>query len=95
MHSEELEINNGGGQSFGYTLYRQRLRVTKKNPIMKLKGKIRDIVIVFVDGIRQTEVLNDHTQLSGFGFWNSRYAEHLNILYTLTYKESLMYEGDS
>lgn len=72
IHSEDLDVNNGNGQSFGYTLYRHRIMVNKKNPIMKLQGRIRDIIIVFVDGIRQTEVLNDPTQLHNFGFWGSK-----------------------
>lgn len=75
IHSEDLNINHGNGQSFGYTLYRHRIIVKKKNPVMKLTERIRDIVIVFVDGVRQTEVLNDQTQLQNFGFWDSKEPE--------------------
>lgn len=89
IYSEDLDVNNGNGQSFGYTLYRHRILVNKKNPIMKLQGRIRDILIVFVDGIRQTEVLNDHTQLQNFGFWDSREEDielHADVgLHTVEY----------
>ncbi|VEN61727.1 unnamed protein product [Callosobruchus maculatus] len=63
---ENLPINNGSGQSYGYIVYRKKnVEVTAKS-ILKISGYIHDTVQVYVNG----KLLNKNVvDTSGFGFW--------------------------
>ena len=70
---ENLEINNGNGQSYGYVIYRHLGADIKDNTKLQLKnGAIFDMGIVLLDGVRKTEKLTSEKQLQGFGFWEKK-----------------------
>lgn len=70
---EDLAVNNGTGQSFGYTLYRQPdwHIPTDQDAIMRIEGRVADIAIVMVNQERQTVPLSDVQDLNEFGFWKT------------------------
>ncbi|KAI5699989.1 hypothetical protein M8J75_012398 [Diaphorina citri] len=76
---EDLAVNNGTGQSFGYTLYRQPdwHIPTDQDAIMRIEGRVADIAIVMVNQERQTVPLSDVQDLNEFGFWKTENAELL------------------
>ncbi|XP_064611298.1 beta-galactosidase-1-like protein 2 [Liolophura sinensis] len=51
---EMLDINNGGGQNFGYIVYRKELT---KGGTLTIEGYVRDRAQIFVDG-KETAVLD-------------------------------------
>ncbi|VEN53201.1 unnamed protein product, partial [Callosobruchus maculatus] len=63
---ENLPINNGSGQSYGYIVYRKKnVKLTAKS-ILKISGYIHDTIQVYVNG----KLLNKNVvDTSGFGFW--------------------------
>lgn len=68
------QINGRGtGQSYGFIRYVQTIKVNKHEPSIEIKGPIRDILILLLDGVRQTSVFHDPIQVNDFGFWGSRY----------------------
>lgn len=76
---EDLEVNNGSGQSFGYTLYRQPdwHIPMDEDAIMQIQGRVADIAIVLINQQRQTVALNQEQDLTEFGFWKTENAELL------------------
>uniref|UniRef100_A0A8D8SS88 Beta-galactosidase-1-like protein 2 n=4 Tax=Cacopsylla melanoneura TaxID=428564 RepID=A0A8D8SS88_9HEMI len=76
---EDLEVNNGSGQSFGYTLYRQPdwHIPMDQDAVMRIQGRASDIAIVMINQERQTIPLNDEQDLIQFGFWKTENAELL------------------
>lgn len=71
---EDLEVNNGSGQSFGYTLYRQpdwHISTMDEDAIMRIQGRVADIAIVMINQQRQTVALNEVQDLTEFGFWKT------------------------
>uniref|UniRef100_A0A1B6DW49 Beta-galactosidase n=1 Tax=Clastoptera arizonana TaxID=38151 RepID=A0A1B6DW49_9HEMI len=76
IHMEDLPrpSGKGRGQNYGFVHYTQTINVNKENPSLQITGPIRDIVVVLLDGIRQTEILIDPNDAQGnvFGFWGAR-----------------------
>ncbi|PSN41039.1 hypothetical protein C0J52_17739, partial [Blattella germanica] len=70
---ENLSINNGNGQSYGYVVYRYTapVELTDSSNLQIKNGVVRDMAIVLLDGDRQTETLTTQDQISGFGYWET------------------------
>ena len=50
---EDLPINNGSGQSFGFTVYRKTVEI-EANSQLKIRGHIRDFAQILINGQLQT-----------------------------------------
>ena len=72
---EQLNINNGNGQSYGYIVYRKQL-ILKSGMKLTIRGHPRDIVQVMVDGVQVTPGIYNLLDLGqNFGSWAVRDAE--------------------
>ncbi|XP_060528276.1 beta-galactosidase-1-like protein 2 [Cylas formicarius] len=76
---EDMDINNGSGQSYGYTIYRKRNLNLKAGSVLKIVGRVCDSVIVLVNGIRVSPILETVADLNQFGTWTT-----VNSTITLT-----------
>ena len=75
---EDLPINNGSGQSFGFTVYRKTVEI-EANSQLKIRGHIRDFAQILINGQLQTPPTLSKSDLQNFGSWVSRDATfHLN-----------------
>uniref|UniRef100_A0A1B6LER0 Beta-galactosidase n=2 Tax=Graphocephala atropunctata TaxID=36148 RepID=A0A1B6LER0_9HEMI len=66
---EDLPEVEYGRQSYGYVRYSLDIRVAQRKSRLRLLGRIRDVVIVMVDGWRVGPRLPTDTRQ--FGFWDS------------------------
>ncbi|XP_044744677.1 beta-galactosidase-1-like protein 2 [Coccinella septempunctata] len=69
LSMENLPINNGSGQSFGYTLYRKENIDLPPNSVLTIEGRVCDSVVVLVNGVLMSKPLLYTEDLNGFGFW--------------------------
>ncbi|XP_060528721.1 beta-galactosidase-1-like protein 3 [Cylas formicarius] len=67
---ENMDINNGNGQSYGYVVYRKTLDLDA-NSLLKIVGRVCDTVIVLVNGKRVSPVLAKAADLNNFGTWRT------------------------
>ena len=72
---EQLNVNNGNGQSYGYIVYRKTL-VLKPGMKLKIRGHPRDLVQVMVNGVQVNDPIYNLLDLGkNFGSWGVRDAE--------------------
>nr|CAI5868158.1 unnamed protein product [Callosobruchus analis] len=63
---ENLPINNGSGQSYGYIIYRKKNVIVHAKSILKISGYVHDTIQVYVNG----KLLNKNVvDTNDFGFW--------------------------
>jgi len=67
---EQLPINNDSGQAFGWISYRKRLSLQQKS-IIKIQGRVRDFMLLLVNGILINEPILSITDLGNFGSWTT------------------------
>ncbi|XP_060528483.1 beta-galactosidase-1-like protein 3 [Cylas formicarius] len=67
---EQMNINNGNGQSYGYVIYRKTLDL-KADSWIKIDGRVGDTVIVLIDGKRVSPPLEKSADLNNFGTWKT------------------------
>ncbi|XP_067000627.2 beta-galactosidase-1-like protein 2 isoform X2 [Anabrus simplex] len=77
MPMELLPINNGAGQSFGFILYRKNAVTVTEASTLQVKGYIKDVAVVLLDGVRKSEVLTKKDQFKEFGYWEKKDASML------------------
>ncbi|CAL4143066.1 unnamed protein product, partial [Meganyctiphanes norvegica] len=65
---EDLPINNGAGQSYGYTLYRTYITIDSEAKLT-IQGHVRDLALVMLDGKVISTKINSPEDLDGFGAW--------------------------
>ena len=66
---EDLPINEGNGQSYGFILYRHEAVLSRGRHSIKTSGHVRDMAVLVVDGERVTDRFHSLTQLVDFGYW--------------------------
>lgn len=66
---EELNINNGNGQSFGYIVYKKTNLDIPANAVLKISDYVRDTVLVLINGKLVSPSPSKLDDLNGFGFW--------------------------
>ena len=73
---EELSINNGNGQSYGYILYRAKLTGAKlhQGSLLTIKGHPRDLLQIIVNGVMLNEPILKLTELTEVGSWAVKYG---------------------
>ncbi|KAK7873186.1 hypothetical protein R5R35_006400 [Gryllus longicercus] len=73
---ELLPANGGAGQSYGFLLYR---RAAGGEPVpdgatLTVRGRVRDLAVVLLDGQRVSAPLTSLQDLRGFGYWEKENA---------------------
>jgi len=72
---EQLNINNGNGQSYGYIVYRKEVQIMPGN-VLQIRGKPRDLAQVLINGIQVNPAIVTSDDLGrNFGSWSLRDAE--------------------
>lgn len=78
MAMEDLDINDGNGQSYGYTLYRTRINVPKEGATITIRGHVRDLALLLVDLKLVSTCIYEPRDLDSFGSWVKRYQESIS-----------------
>lgn len=84
MPMELLPINNGAGQSYGYIIYRKVNLYIPANSLLRIMGYVSDTVVVLINGVLKSKVLESMKDLNHFGYYrlNNSYliidSEYLN-----------------
>ncbi|XP_030746583.1 beta-galactosidase-1-like protein 3 [Sitophilus oryzae] len=68
---ENMNINGGSGQSYGYVVYRKTGLTLSANSVLKIEGRVCDTVIVLVNGVRVSPILETSSDLNNFGTWRT------------------------
>ncbi|KAG7155525.1 Beta-galactosidase-1-like protein 2-like [Homarus americanus] len=66
---EDLPYNEGNGQSFGYIVYRTTVIVPEGGATLTLKGHVRDLGLLLLDGHLISRCPRTPADLNGFGVW--------------------------
>ncbi|XP_042862752.1 beta-galactosidase-1-like protein 2 [Penaeus japonicus] len=75
INMELLPINNSSGQSHGYLMYTAHVSLDGPNCTLKIRGHVRDMAQVLLDGRLLTKPYQNAEDVDGFGFWNGRDQE--------------------
>ncbi|XP_063613408.1 beta-galactosidase-1-like protein 2 [Penaeus indicus] len=67
---ELLPVNNGSGQAHGYIMYTTHVTVAAPNSTLKIRGHVRDMAQVLLNGQVITEPYHNQLDVNKFGFWN-------------------------
>ncbi|XP_071520431.1 beta-galactosidase-1-like protein 2 [Panulirus ornatus] len=78
LSMELLPINNQSGQAHGYILYTTNAFLAATDSTLKIRGHVRDMAQVMVDGQVVTKPYSNPQDVNGFGYWNGRDKE-LNL----------------
>ncbi|XP_043214981.1 beta-galactosidase-1-like protein 2 isoform X2 [Amphibalanus amphitrite] len=73
LSMEQLDVNGGSGQSYGLVWYRATISTATDSQIT-IRGHVRDMALVLVDGQLLTEKLQGSVTLNSFGYWVTRDA---------------------
>lgn len=71
LSMEDLPINNGNGQSYGFTVYRKTVNL-EASSTLKVRNHIRDLAQVLINGQLQTPPITSTDDLNNFGSWVTR-----------------------
>ena len=70
---EELNVNNGNGQSYGYIVYRKEVNLkSDKSSKLQIRGFVRDLLQVMVNGKMVNEPILHLADLTKFGSWANK-----------------------
>ncbi|XP_022901585.2 beta-galactosidase-1-like protein 2 [Onthophagus taurus] len=75
---ENIDINNGGGQRFGYVVYKKENLNIKSDSILKIEGRVYDTILVLINGELKSKILTSESDVNGFGYWRVKDAS-LNL----------------
>ena len=68
---EQLEhLNNGNGQSYGYIVYRKKVTNLKSGSVLKIRGKVHDLLSVMVNGVMIHDPILSILDVNKFGSWS-------------------------
>ena len=62
-------LNRGNGQSYGYIVYRKRISNLKTGSVLKIRGKIHDLLSAMVNGVMIHKPILDILDVNKFGSW--------------------------
>ncbi|XP_059086331.1 beta-galactosidase-1-like protein 2 isoform X1 [Tigriopus californicus] len=65
---EQLDLNDGNGQSYGYIIYRKQLAL-KTGDKIKIRGHVRDLLQLIVNGKMVNRPILEFSDLAFFGSW--------------------------
>ena len=67
---EQLEfLNDGNGQSYGYIVYRKKIPNLKSGSILKIRGRVHDLLSAMVNGVMIHEPMLSILDIKKFGSW--------------------------
>ena len=66
---EQLPFNNGNGQSYGYIVYRKKVSGLHQGSTLQIRGHIRDLLQVMVNGKMVNAPILNVADLARFGAW--------------------------
>ncbi|KAK5650748.1 hypothetical protein RI129_001777 [Pyrocoelia pectoralis] len=66
---EDLPMNNGAGQSYGYIIYKKDNLYIPANSILTIESHVCDTVMVLINGLLVSKPLTNPDDLNGFGYW--------------------------
>ena len=72
LSMEQLPINNDNGQSYGFIIYRKTNVTVTDSSNLKIRGHVRDLAQVLVNGQLQTPPIKSQADLKSFGSWFPR-----------------------
>lgn len=78
VYMEQLNVNNGSGQNFGYIVYRKEAHTLQPNSELQITGQIKGAAMVVVDNSLRSPPLQTISDFQGFGYWSTE--ESKNIL---------------
>ncbi|XP_063237154.1 beta-galactosidase-1-like protein 2 [Bacillus rossius redtenbacheri] len=76
---EMLDINNKSGQSYGFILYRKTDLHIPENSTVRISGKVNDLAVMMVNGVRKTEVFKTSDQQKSFGYFDAEKSTQLAL----------------
>ncbi|KAF0314756.1 Beta-galactosidase-1-like protein 2 [Amphibalanus amphitrite] len=68
LSMEQLDVNGGSGQSYGLVWYRATISTATDSQIT-IRGHVRDVALVLVDGELLTRKMTSILSLESFGYW--------------------------
>ena len=68
-------LNYGGGQGYGYIVYEKEFDHLKTGDVLKIRGRIHDLLIVLVNGVMVNEPILKIFDLNKLGSWAATDAE--------------------
>jgi len=72
---EQLNINDGNGQSYGYIVYRKEVQINPGS-VLQIRGHPRDLAQVMINGVQVNPAIVTQSDLGkNFGSWSLRDAE--------------------
>ena len=63
------ELNGGNGQSYGYIVYRKRITNLKSGSVLKIRGRVRDLLTAMVNGVIIHKPILSLLDMNNFGSW--------------------------
>ena len=74
LSMEQLRVNKGNGQSYGYIVYRKRMTL-KDGAKIKIRGHVRDLLQLMINGVMMNDPILEIADLVYFGSWGPRYTK--------------------
>lgn len=68
---ENLNVNGGSGQNFGYIVYRKKEQYLVPASTLEIKEKINGAAMVVINNELKSPPLSTVDDLKGFGYWCS------------------------
>ena len=62
-------LNGGNGQSYGYIVYRKRIPNLKSGSVLKIRGRIHDLLMAMVNGVMIHKPMLSILDVHKFGSW--------------------------
>ncbi len=74
LSMEQLPINGGSGQSYGYINYRKVVNNLAQGSVIVVRGHVRDLLQVMVNGMMIHEPITSLSEIGNFGSFGPRYT---------------------
>ena len=71
LSMEQLRVNKGNGQSYGYIVYRKRMNL-KDGAKIKIRGHVRDLLQLMINGVMVNDPIKKIADLVYFGSWGPK-----------------------
>lgn len=69
---EQLALNNGNGQSYGYVVYRKTVQNLQDGSTILIRGHVRDLLMLMINGKMVNEPIYRSIDLNKFGSFGPR-----------------------
>lgn len=76
-YMEQLSINQGSGQNYGYIVYRKKDEDLNADSHLQIDGNINGAAMVVVDNELVSPPLKTINDFNNFGYWCTEYVDSL------------------